>query len=130
LRNLSSLSLRGCKKITNNGLEALESSTSLTSLNLHGCKRISDKGLEALTKLPMRALSLGLTRVKDEGMAYLVCGGCCWGNSKVLRNQRCNLSQRLIKPAFDEFRPNYKALRDVWGLHVIGVSRGSTAWVV
>ena len=72
LSNLSSLSLRGCKKITNNGLEALQNSTSLTSLNLHGCKRISDKGLEALTKLPMKALSLGLTRVKDEGMQYLV----------------------------------------------------------
>jgi len=71
LSNLSSLSLRGCKKITNNGLEALQNSTSLTSLNLHGCKRISDKGLEALTKLPMKALSLGLTRVKDEGMQYL-----------------------------------------------------------
>lgn len=49
----------------------MQGNTSITSLNLHGCKRISDKGLNALTHLPLRALSLGLTRVKDEGMAYL-----------------------------------------------------------
>eukprot|EP00878_Enallax_costatus_P003223 GHUV01003426.1.p1 GENE.GHUV01003426.1~~GHUV01003426.1.p1 ORF type:complete len:738 (+),score=210.60 GHUV01003426.1:346-2559(+) len=71
LRHLSSLSLRGCRKITNNGLEVLQANSALTSLNLHGCKRISDKGLNAVSNLPLRALSLGLTRVKDEGMAYL-----------------------------------------------------------
>ncbi|KAF6253528.1 hypothetical protein COO60DRAFT_408782 [Scenedesmus sp. NREL 46B-D3] len=71
LRHLSSLSLRGCRKITNNGLEVLQANSSLTSLNLHGCKRISDKGLSAVSNLPLKALSLGLTRVKDEGMAYL-----------------------------------------------------------
>lgn len=48
-----------------------QTNASLTSLNLHGCKRISDKGLSAVSALPLRALSLGLTRVKDEGMAYL-----------------------------------------------------------
>jgi len=48
-----------------------QSNSSLTSLNLHGCKRISDKGLNAVSNLPLKALSLGLTRVKDEGMAYL-----------------------------------------------------------
>lgn len=71
LRHLSSLSLRGCRKITNNGLEVLQANSALTSLNLHGCKRISDKGLSAVSNLPLKALSLGLTRVKDEGMAYL-----------------------------------------------------------
>jgi hypothetical protein len=45
--------------------------TALTSLNLHGCKRISDRGIAMLTRLPLRALSLGLTRVRDEGMQYL-----------------------------------------------------------
>jgi hypothetical protein len=49
----------------------LQANSSLTSLNLHGCKRISDKGLSAVSNLPLKALSLGLTRVKDEGMAYL-----------------------------------------------------------
>lgn len=49
----------------------LQANSALTSLNLHGCKRISDKGLNAVSNLPLRALSLGLTRVKDEGMAYL-----------------------------------------------------------
>jgi hypothetical protein len=48
-----------------------QANSSLTSLNLHGCKRISDKGLSAVSNLPLKALSLGLTRVKDEGMAYL-----------------------------------------------------------
>lgn len=52
-------------------LAVLQANSSLTSLNLHGCKRISDKGLNAVSNLPLKALSLGLTRVKDEGMAYL-----------------------------------------------------------
>ncbi|GBF94798.1 hypothetical protein Rsub_07970 [Raphidocelis subcapitata] len=71
LSRLSSLSLRGCKRITNSGLEALQSNTQLQSLNLHGCRRISDRGLAVLVHLPLRALSLGLTRVRDEGMAHL-----------------------------------------------------------
>lgn len=52
-------------------LSTLQANSALTSLNLHGCKRISDKGLSAVSNLPLKALSLGLTRVKDEGMAYL-----------------------------------------------------------
>lgn len=52
-------------------LLCIQVNSALTSLNLHGCKRISDKGLNAVSSLPLRALSLGLTRVKDEGMAYL-----------------------------------------------------------
>jgi len=49
----------------------LQGNTTITSLNLHGCKRISDKGVLALNRLPLRALSLGLTRIKDEVGAWI-----------------------------------------------------------
>jgi hypothetical protein len=72
LASLVSLSLRGCRKITNNGLEVLAALTGLSSLNLYGCSRISDLGVPLLEGLPLQALSLGGTRVRDEGVAHLV----------------------------------------------------------
>lgn len=71
LKQLSSLSLKGCKKITNAGLEALQHNAALTSLNLYGCIRVSDKGLAPLMHLPLVALHLGLTKIKDEGLGYI-----------------------------------------------------------
>lgn len=71
LGSLNRLSLKGCRKLTNCGLEALQHATSLTSLSLFGCIRISDRGLLPLTGLNLESLTLGLTRVKDEGMSYI-----------------------------------------------------------
>lgn len=42
--------------------------TNLTKLNLYGCKRLSDQGLSCLTILPLKALSLGQTRIRKEGL--------------------------------------------------------------
>lgn len=77
LASLVSLSLRGCRKITNNGLEVLAALTGLSSLNLYGCSRISDLGVPLLEGLPLRALSLGMTRVRDEGVGHLVSPSGC-----------------------------------------------------
>ena len=71
LKSLTHLSLKGCCKLTNSGLEALAQNTALTTLNLFGCLRISDKGLLPLGQLHLHSLSLGKTRVKDEGLGYL-----------------------------------------------------------
>jgi hypothetical protein len=45
--------------------------TQLTRLNLFGCKRLSDAGIKELTELPLVALSLGQTRVRDAGLAHI-----------------------------------------------------------
>lgn len=45
--------------------------TNVTKLNLYGCKRLSDAGVEPLQALPLVALALGQTRIRDEGIARL-----------------------------------------------------------
>jgi hypothetical protein len=45
--------------------------TRLTRLNLYGCRRLSDAGMAALERLPLVALSMGHTRVRDDGMKSL-----------------------------------------------------------
>ncbi len=49
LRNLTSIDLRGCRSMTDDGLAALAKLGSLKTLDLRGCKRITDAGLEHLT---------------------------------------------------------------------------------
>eukprot|EP00798_Chlamydomonas_sp_ICE-L_P006589 gene6589-3243_t len=71
LSYLEALSLKGCQKLTSTGLEALQSNTALTSLNLFGCLRMGDKGLLSLSNLNLLTLTLGCTKVKDEGLSYL-----------------------------------------------------------
>eukprot|EP00803_Ostreobium_quekettii_P003797 evm.model.scf_1142EXC.5 EVM.evm.TU.scf_1142EXC.5 scf_1142EXC:26724-31209(+) len=48
--------------------------TSLTSLNLYGCCRVGDMAMYWLAELPqLLNLSLGSTRVRDEGLHYIGC---------------------------------------------------------
>ena len=72
LRHLRSLSLRGCRKLTNQGLESLRGLTQLSSLCLNGVARLSEKGLGPLASLPaLRHLELSHTRLRDEGLAII-----------------------------------------------------------
>lgn len=50
---------------------ALQQLTGVTKLNLYGCKRLSDAGMTFLQGLPLVALSLGQTRIRDEGLSKL-----------------------------------------------------------
>lgn len=71
LTRLDRLSLRGCRKLTNNGMEVVKQLTGVTKLNLYGCKRLSDAGITPLQGLPLLALSLGQTRIRDEGLCRI-----------------------------------------------------------
>jgi hypothetical protein len=72
LRHLRSLSLRGCRKLTNQGLESLRGLTQLSTLCLYGVARLSEKGLGPLASLPaLRHLELGHTRLRDEGLGII-----------------------------------------------------------
>lgn len=72
LTGLTELSLRGCRKLTNAGMEALRPLALLQAVCLQGVQRLSDKGLAPLAALPnLRALELGQTRVRDEGLLFL-----------------------------------------------------------
>lgn len=49
----------------------LQQLTGVTKLNLYGCKRLSDAGITPLQGLPLLALSLGQTRIRDEGLCRI-----------------------------------------------------------
>jgi hypothetical protein len=43
----------------------------LTRLNLYGCKRLSCAGMKELINLPLKALALGHTRIRCEGLKHI-----------------------------------------------------------
>jgi hypothetical protein len=49
----------------------LQALTNVTQLNLYGCKRLSCAGMADLQPLPLKALALGQTRIRTEGMAHI-----------------------------------------------------------
>jgi hypothetical protein len=72
-KNLTSLDLRGCRNITDKGIEALKNLPNLTSLDLGECRNITDKGIEALKNLPnLTSLDLRECRnITDKGIEAL-----------------------------------------------------------
>lgn len=71
LTGLHSLSLRGCRKLTNNGMLTIAKLPHVTRLNLYGCKRLSCAGMQELINLPLKALALGHTRIRCEGLKHI-----------------------------------------------------------
>lgn len=75
LTRLTALSLRGCRKLTNQAVEALRPLQQLRQLCLCGVARLSDRGLGGLAALgALTQLELGHTRVKvGRALAWCVC---------------------------------------------------------
>ncbi len=72
LTHLTSLNLKNCQQITDQGLTHLKNLTSLQSLNLSGCKKITDQGFAHLKNLnSLQSLDLRHTKLTDQGLAHL-----------------------------------------------------------
>lgn len=68
---LTNLTLKGCERITDDGLTLLAQCPHLTALDVSGCAEVTGVGLEALAPVGMlRELNVGMLRRMDgEGMA-------------------------------------------------------------
>lgn len=68
---LESLDLKGCKKITDKGVEYLKENLSLKDLNL-SCSNITNKSLEIVKEMPLHTLNLSYCKqLKTEGLMQL-----------------------------------------------------------
>jgi actin-like ATPase involved in cell morphogenesis len=74
LPGFQGLSLSGCSRITDAGLDHLRGLAALQELNLSGCTRVTDVGLTHLRgHLELRSLDLShCDRVTDAGIAHLL----------------------------------------------------------
>jgi hypothetical protein len=73
LTTLTTLILRGCSLITDQGVQSLASLTALTTLNLQACRLITDQGVQSLASLTaLTTLNLdGCSLITDKGVQSL-----------------------------------------------------------
>jgi hypothetical protein len=70
LTSLKTLNLAHCRELTDEGMRAVRSLPALTSLNLTWCIKLTDKGMRAVSSLPaLTTLNLsGCGKVSDEAL--------------------------------------------------------------
>ena len=70
LRHLETLSIAGCKEITDGSIVNLSTNTSIKSLNLNDTN-ITDNAMSEIVKLKLQKLYLRKTKITNLGLSYL-----------------------------------------------------------
>lgn len=93
--NLNELRVTGHKRMTNNLLKRLQKLTDLRKLSLHGCIKVGDPGIQEIKNLKnLEELCISKTHVSDAG---LKCIALSFSNLQQLDISYCKMSLREIR---------------------------------
>ena len=95
LTSLQSLDLGACTQISDEGVRALSSLTSLQNLNMGGCDQITDQGVRLLSSLTsLQGLDLGMCITK---LPHLPHKNNCYSNNSLITQKYDTFSRQQAK---------------------------------